>query len=131
METTGSMPPQSLGQLPPGSLGALFNDALRFWEPRRVIYNLILFLVSVAWVVFSWPHFRPAFRWSTLPPLLFLAFVANVCYCAAYVIDLPLQGSSLATEWKHRRWVLWLAGLLFAILLTNYWIADEIYPFVG
>jgi hypothetical protein len=47
------------------------------------------------------------------------------------VIDLPLQGSSLATEWKHRRWVLWLAGLLFAILLTNYWIADEIYPFVG
>jgi hypothetical protein len=131
MGTTGSMPSQSLGQLPPGSLGALFNDALRFWEPRRVIYNLILFLVSVAWVVFSWPHFRPAFRWSTLPPLLFLAFVANVCYCAAYVIDLPLQGSSLATEWKHRRWVLWLAGLLFAILLTNYWIADEIYPFVG
>jgi len=43
METTGSAPPQSLGQLPPSSLGALFNDALRFWEPRRVIYNLIFF----------------------------------------------------------------------------------------
>jgi hypothetical protein len=25
----------------------------------------------------------------------------------------------------------WLAGTPFAVLLENYWIADEIYPYVG
>jgi hypothetical protein len=32
--------------------------------------------------------------------------------------------------WRRRRWVLWLAGVIFAIVLTNYWIVDEIYPYV-
>jgi hypothetical protein len=27
-------------------------------------------------------------------------------------------------------WILWLMGMLFAIVFENYWIADEIYPFV-
>ena len=35
--------------------------------------------------------------------------------------------------WERRRWrrVVWYAGTIFAVLLTNYWIADEIYPFVN
>jgi len=32
--------------------------------------------------------------------------------------------------WKRRRWILWLMGMMFAVLFENYWIADEIYPFV-
>ncbi len=24
--------------------------------------------------------------------------------------------------------ILWLLGILFALLIANYWIADEIYP---
>ena len=48
------------------------RDAARFWEPRRPLYNLLLFAVVVLWVV----------------------------------------------------------GTLLAILFENYWIADEIYPFV-
>ena len=34
-------------------------------------------------------------------------------------------------HWRRIRWVVWVAGMLFAILLANYWIADEIYPDVN
>lgn len=38
--------------------------------------------------------------------------------------------SAVGAARTHRRWVPWLLGALFAILLENYWIAGEIYPFV-
>ncbi|HEY6126897.1 MAG TPA: hypothetical protein VIW23_01830 [Candidatus Acidoferrum sp.] len=67
---------------------------------------------------------------SALFLLMVLALMANACYCAAYLVDLPMQSSPLSATWKRRRWMLWVAGTLFAILLANYWIVDEIYPFV-
>jgi hypothetical protein len=41
-----------------------------------------------------------------------------------------LQSSSFRDVRRRRRWVLWLAGVIFAIVLTNYWIVDEINPYV-
>jgi type II secretory pathway component PulL len=41
-----------------------------------------------------------------------------------------LQTASFRNAWRQWRWVLWLAGLILAIALTDYWIADEIYPYV-
>jgi hypothetical protein len=41
-------------------LRPLLDEALRYWEPRRIAYNLVLGAVVVAWVVVTWPHFRPA-----------------------------------------------------------------------
>ncbi len=117
----------------------LAADALRYWEPRRLLYNALLTLVALGWFVLTWPHFRPALnlmqvpqgeRHSELMLLTILALLANVCYSAAYLADIPLQ-ISFAAEWRSRRWILWLAGTLFALLLENYWIADEIYPFVS
>jgi hypothetical protein len=92
--------------------------------------------VAVAWAVLTWPHFRsvrllgipPGETHSVLLLLIILAFLANVCYCAAYFVDIPLQ-LTFAT-WRKNRWALLLAGILFAMLVENYWIADEIYPFV-
>ena len=95
-----------------------------------MVYNFVLTAVVVVWLVATWPHFRVAFTLSSLLLLSILALLANACYCAAYFVDLPMQRSSLGTVWKRRRWGLWLAGTLFAIVLANYWIADEIYPFV-
>jgi len=111
-------------------------NALRYWEARRVVYNAVLLTVLAAWVILTWPHFRSV-RLMGIPPgethpalliLTILAFLANVCYCAAYLVDIPLQ-LTFAT-WRKYRWVLLLTGLFFAILVENYWIADEIYPFV-
>jgi cytochrome bd-type quinol oxidase subunit 2 len=110
-------------------LDPIFSDALRYWETRRVAYNLALVLLAAAWVVMTWPHFKPAFRWDVVPKLVALAAIANVCYCAAYLVDVPAQHSAGAT-WRRRRWILWASGTLFALLIACYWIADEIYPFV-
>jgi hypothetical protein len=104
--------------------------AAHFWEPRRILYNLVLTAIVALWVVASWPHFRPALTWSSLSPMAVLAVLANVCYTAGYFVDVPMQVSAYRSAWLSRRSTLWLVGTLFAVLLENYWIADEIYPFV-
>jgi hypothetical protein len=73
-------------------------EAIRYWEPRRIIYNFLLLAVCVAWFAVEWQHFRPALTWSSLPPLTVLALLANVCYCAAYLVDIPLQQSTLGVS---------------------------------
>jgi hypothetical protein len=118
---------QSLGNPPSAPLRALLSNALRFWEPRRLLYNLVLSAVTAAWVAVSWPHFRPAFTFASIPPMAVLALLANVCYSAAYFVDIPMQTTSLITL-RRGRWALWVIGTLFATVLASYWINDEIYP---
>ena len=118
----------SLSNSPAGPFRPVLSDAIHFWEIRRIFYNLVLTAAAFAWVALSWPHFRPAFTRTALLPLTVLALLANACYCAAYLVDIPMQRSTLVATWKRRRWILWLVGTLFALLLANYWIADEIYP---
>src|SRR5262249_53223237 len=98
-------------------LKEIFFDAIRYWETRRIAYNLVLTGIVAAWVIFTWPHFRPVFTLQFL--LLFgaLAALANLCYCAAYFADLPIQCSPLRGVWIDCRWMLWFAGLLSASLL--------------
>ena len=111
------------------TLRLILTDALRYWERRRIAYNAILTVAVVAWVVFSWPHFRDSLSLGSVTALLILAAIANIFYCAAYVADIPMQYSQMRDTWLRWRWCVWLAGTLFALLLTNYWIADEIYPY--
>ncbi|HYB60331.1 MAG TPA: hypothetical protein VEH50_02535 [Methylomirabilota bacterium] len=130
MQTMQPAQPQRIGDSSRGSFRQVVTRALRFWEPGRLLYNLVLAAVVIVWIVETWPHFRPALVRSSLLPLAALALIANVCYCAAYLVDIPMQLSPLRSVWQRRRWALWLAGMLIAILLANYWIADEIYPFI-
>ena len=115
----------------PETFGEMLRDAMRYWEPRRVAYNVVLAAIAVSWLLLTWPHFRPAFTLQSLLALLVLAAIANACYCAAYVADLAMQRSSFRDRWLRRRWGLWLAGTIFAAMLEYYWIADEIYPAAG
>ncbi|HZW94222.1 MAG TPA: hypothetical protein VFF64_14820 [Candidatus Eremiobacteraceae bacterium] len=126
METT---PKRSSGESSDGLRQSL-GDAIRFWEPRRLAYNAILVVVTLFWVLVSWPHFRPALTLSSLFLLAILALLANLCYCTAYFVDIPIQRSALGAVWRNRRWILWSLGTLFAMVLASYWINDEIYPFV-
>lgn len=114
----------------PAQLRDVLTDAIRYWEPRRIAYNLLLVAVVMAWLFFTWPHFRTAVALGSLLFLSVFAVLANICYCAAYLADITMQYSLFQAAWRRRRWGLWLVGTLFAILLANYWIADEIYPFV-
>ena len=116
--------------LSPLSFRASLAEAARFWEPRRIAYNLVLAVIAALWVLLSWPHFRPVFHFSSLPLLLVLALLANACYGAAYFVDIPAQFTPFCSAWPHFRWGLWVLGTLLAVLFENYWIADEIYPFI-
>lgn len=107
---------------------ATFTEAIRFWEWRRVGYNLALTAQSAAWVVVTWPHFQPALTFASLGKMLVLAVLANLCYSAVYAAEAVFANSSFAAAWSRRRWILWLAGTLFALLVAQYWIGDEIYP---
>ena len=111
-------------------LREVLTDAIRYWEPRRIGYNGVLTLIVLGWVVFTWPHLRAAFTWSSVSVLFVLAVLANVCYCAAYLVDVPVQCSAFRDSWRRRRWLLWLIGVIFAGVITLYWLTDEIYPSV-
>jgi hypothetical protein len=128
MEAAHSSQSQSAPNFPISPLRPYLVDAIHFWEIRRLFYNLALIAAAISWLVATWPHFRPALTLHSLFLLSILALMANACYCAAYLVDIPMQISTLSITWKRNRWILWLVGTLFALLIANYWIADEIYP---
>lgn len=107
-----------------------FSSARKFWEPRRAAYNLVLAICVIAWIVVTWPHFRPAMNWADLARLLGLAAIANVLFSAGYIVDLLAQQISKPSALWSIRWATFSLGMALAVLLANYWIADEIYPYV-
>jgi hypothetical protein len=107
------------------------QEALRFWEPHRLLYNAILTGVVFFWLVLTWPHFRPSLTLGSLEAFLFLALAANLCYCAAYLLEIFIQTAVNITIRRRLRRTLFVVGTLFALLLENYWISDEIYPYAN
>jgi len=105
------------------------DSALRYWEWWRIPYNAILVIIVFCWFAFAWPRFRPLVSVAGLQLFFVLAVLANICYCFAYLVDIPLQYSSYRHLWLRRRWLLWGLGMLLASVFANYWLADEVYPF--
>ena len=111
------------------SLHDALSDAIRFWEPRRILYNAALAAVVLAWVaMIGWSRVHHYLTFESVLAILVLAVLANICYCAAYAVDVPVQLSAYGDAWRRRRWLLWLGGSLFGMALAWYWIADEILP---
>jgi len=105
-------------------------SAACFWERGRLLYNAILTVIVLLWVVLTWPHFRPVVTPLSLEFLAVFALLANLCYSAAYLAEIFMQLLLPSPYWRRFRQVLFVLGTLFAILLENYWIVDEIYPYV-
>jgi len=113
---------------PAGSIEmrGILDDAIRYWEIRRIPYNLILAGVTIAWGAADWSHLRETPMWGVLLALFVLTALANVLYSSAYVVDVFIQRSSFRDLWRRRRWILWLAGMLLAVALANAWIIAQI-----
>ena len=97
----------------------LAAEAIKYWEPRRVVYNLVLAAVVVFYFALAWPKSQTFLSLNFVLVLFLLAVVANVCYCAAYVVDLFVQLSSVRAFWLRKRWLLFLLGVMFAAVITR------------
>jgi hypothetical protein len=105
------------------TLREALTNSLRYWEPRRLIYNLALLLVVAAAYVAGLPASRHAVSAESMLVLFILAVLANVAYCAAYVPDLVLQYSAFRSAWLRGRWMLLVLGTLFASAIAYFFVA--------
>lgn len=97
------------------------GNAIRYWEPQRILYNLLLAAIVVIHFVKELPFSKTVVQFNSLLLLFVLAVLANVAYCAAYVPDVFAQMSSLRNSWLGYRWVVFAVGLVFAAALTHFW----------
>jgi hypothetical protein len=98
------------------------SDAIRFWEVRRIFYNLWLGAIVIFYFFRGWPSSKAVLELDPLLGFFMMAVLANVAYCAAYPVDIFVQMSGLRETWRSLRWVLFLIGMVFAGILTR-WIA--------
>lgn len=95
-------------------------NALRYWELRRLVYNVVLLSVVVAHFFLAWPASREKLSFDLLLGFFILAVLANVAYCAVYVADLFVQFSGLDAAWRRGRVVLLIVGTTFAATIAHF-----------
>jgi hypothetical protein len=110
-------------------VGSLVADALRYWEPRRIVYNVLLALIVIGYFLAGWPASKSFLTLNGVFWVFFLAVLANVCYCAAYVVDIFVQLSPLRGSWMRVRWLLFLVGLAFAAVIARFFSIATFLPY--
>jgi hypothetical protein len=96
------------------------SDALRYWEPRRILYNGALALVVTTGYVANLPGSHGDLTFNTFQALFVLAVLANVAYCAAYLVDFVVQLSAYRALWLRTRWLLLVIGIAFGAVLSHF-----------
>jgi len=96
------------------------SSAIRFWEPLRLVYNAALAAIVLIYFVLGFPASKKTANFDGVLVLFLLAVVANVAYCAAYVVDVFVQASAYREIWGRARWILFAIGLVFAAILTRF-----------
>ena len=95
------------------------SDAIRFWEPRRLVYNAVLSVIVLFYFFRAYPASKAVLTLDAILGMFLLVVLANVAYCAAYVADAFAQWSTYRDMWKRYRWVLLAVGTFFAGILTR------------
>jgi len=101
-------------------LRTYFTDAISFWEPRRLVYNLALAGIVIAYFVAGYPASKAVLSIDFALGLFLLAVGANIAYCAAYLADVFVQASGFREVWQRMRWVLFVIGTLVAAIITRF-----------
>ena len=103
---------------------AFKHSAVRYWERRRVIYNLALIPPSLfAYMVMSGlnyvgdphkTHYGLVLFWFTMS-----AFGANICYSFAYALEFVFGSDDPTSRWlRFGRTTAFVGGVVFAMLLA-------------
>jgi len=103
----------------------LVTEAIRFWEPLRLAYNLMLLAILLffinqqgAWALLGAGDF--------LSNTVILAVMANIAFCLAYLPDLVLRFSLLSDGSKRLgRWIIFAIGMLIGFIFCRF-IAEEL-----
>ena len=98
----------------------LAAETLKYWEPRRVVYNVVLAAVVIFYFALAWPHSKSFLSVNASLFLFILAVLANICYCGVYVVDVFVQLSSLRSLWLEKRWLLFALGTVFAAVIVRF-----------
>jgi hypothetical protein len=96
------------------------TSAIAYWEPRRLLYNAWLLAVVIATWFLDSPRAPQAGAFELAQQLFLLAVLANVAYCAAYVVDVAALLSGFRATWLRRRWLLLAIGMLFAAVPAHF-----------
>ena len=103
-----------------GTVREAATDAIRYWEPRRLAYNVVLAAVVLIYFGLNYPKSLEVLSVDLALGVFLLAVMANVVYCAAYVVDIFAQASGFREGWRSYRWVLFGIGTLFAAVITRF-----------
>ena len=103
------------------------TDAIKFWEPWRIVYNLALAAIVIIYFALAYPLSKSAITVDFALGMFLLAVVANIAYCAAYVVDMFAQASGFREVWRRYRKVLFVIGTLFASIITRF-VAMGMFP---
>lgn len=96
------------------------TGAIRYWEPRRVVYNLVLAAVVLIYFGIYYPATRSFLSIDSGLFLFLLVVLANVAYCAAYPVDIFVSASGYRDQWRKYRWIIFVTGVLFAAIITRF-----------
>jgi hypothetical protein len=103
---------------------AFRRTAVRYWERRRIVYNLALVLPACVGFAFTdtinWAgdpheiHYHYILSWFGLS-----ALGANVCYSFAYALEFLFGSDDPASHWlRFGRRAALVAGVLLGMLLS-------------
>jgi hypothetical protein len=107
-------------------LSGYVADALRYWEPRRVVYNTVLALVVLGHFVAALPVSTEKLSVDVVLGLFVLAVGANICYCVVYLVDLFVQFAGLQGPWRRGRVALLVIGTALGAVIAHF-IAKEFF----
>ncbi|MDH3400655.1 MAG: hypothetical protein OEM03_06760 [Chromatiales bacterium] len=102
------------------NIRAVITDGIRYWEKMRIGYNAILLAIVLAVFAAHWPDSGSALSAEMIQGLFLLAVVANVFYCAAYIVDMVAQLSEFRKTWQRHRWILFAVGSTFASIIARF-----------
>jgi hypothetical protein len=80
----------------------------------------VLTAIVVIYFAISYPTSKMMVTLDLSLGLFLLAVIANVAYCAAYIVDLFAQSSGFRELWQRYRWLLFAVGTTFAAIITRF-----------
>lgn len=104
------------------------TDAIKFWEPWRLLYNLTLAAIVIIYFAIGYPLSKAIISVDFCLGLFLLAVIANVAYCAAYIVDIFAQASGFREIWRQYRKLLFVIGTLFAAIITRFIAMGMFHP---